>query len=242
MNLSWTQANQLASTLSEADIDDNIDVAVCPSHVWLGSVGKVINSSPVALGAQDVYHEKNGAFTGETSTEMLVDLGCEYVILGHSERRHVIGESDELINKKVHAALEAGLKPIVCVGETLAQREAGETLKVVQNQFNNALEGVDNTQIQSIVIAYEPVWAIGTGKTATTEQAEEVHADLRKLVEQRYNTGSAESVRILYGGSVKPGNSGELLAQPNIDGALVGGASLNADDFLAIIGSAVINV
>ena len=239
MNLNGTEAIDLAKSLCSAELDENVDVAICPSFVWLSNVIDVARSSSVAVGAQDVYHEKNGAFTGEISTEMLVDLGCKYVILGHSERRHVIGEGDEIINKKVHSALDAGLLPIVCVGETLPQRESGETLEIVQSQFNGALNGVSQQQIPSIVIAYEPVWAIGTGKTATTQQAEEVHADLRKLIEERYNAGSAAQVRILYGGSVKPGNSGELLAQPNIDGALVGGASLKAADFMAIIGSAV---
>jgi triosephosphate isomerase len=166
---------------------------------------------------------------------MLVDVGCQYVILGHSERRHVFGETDGAINKKVHAALAAKLIPIVCVGELLAERESNKTASVIEQQFDGSLAGVSADQMAGIVIAYEPVWAIGTGKVATPEQAEEVHRDLRKLIASRYNSTVAEAVRIQYGGSVKPSNAAELLAQPNIDGALVGGASLKAADFLGIV-------
>lgn len=238
MNLNRREAIELASSVSSAEIANGVDVVVCPPFVWLQSVIEAVGSSAIGVGAQDVYFEENGAFTGETSAEMLVDLGCRYVILGHSERRHILGEADETVNKKVMRALQTGLIPIVCVGETLAEREAGNTSKVVQTQFHGSLRDVSAEQISQVIIAYEPVWAIGTGKTASTEQAEEVHADLRKLIKDRYNSGSADQVRILYGGSVKPGNSAELLTQPNIDGALVGGASLKSDDFLAIIGSA----
>jgi triosephosphate isomerase (TIM) len=238
MNLNRREAIELASSVSSAEIANGVDVVVCPPFVWLQSVIEAVDSSAIGVGAQDVYFEENGAFTGETSAEMLVDLGCRYVIIGHSERRHILGETDETVNKKVLRALQAGLIPIVCVGETLAQREAGNTSKVVQTQFHGSLQDVSAEQISRVIIAYEPVWAIGTGKTATTQQAEEVHADLRKLIKDRYNSGSADQVRILYGGSVKPGNSAELLTQPNIDGALVGGASLKSDDFLAIINSA----
>ena len=175
---------------------------------------------------------------GETSTAMLVDLGCKYVILGHSERRNVIGECDTLINKKVKAALAAGLTPILCVGELLEQREAGKTLDVVRGQFEGSLAGITAEQMNQIVVAYEPVWAIGTGKTASPEQAQEVHADLRKIIEEHYNSQTSDSVRILYGGSVKPANAAELMSQPDIDGALVGGASLTADSFAAIIEAA----
>jgi triosephosphate isomerase len=185
-----------------------------------------------------MYHETEGAFTGEISGKMLVDSGCSYVILGHSERRHVLGESDQAVNRKLLAALELALIPIVCVGETLGEREAGQTQSVIHDQFTGSLAGLSADQMLNVVIAYEPVWAIGTGKNATPQQAEEVHADLRRLIEARYNPHVASSVRIQYGGSVKPENARELLSQPNIDGALVGGASLKADSFLGIVAAA----
>jgi len=185
-----------------------------------------------------VYFESGGAFTGETSTDMLKDVGCSHVILGHSERRNVIGECDKLINKKVHAGLAAGLTPVLCVGELLEQRESGKTTEVVKAQMTGSLADVSAEQMQKIVVAYEPVWAIGTGKTASPEQAQEVHADLRKMLAQQYNQEVADAVQILYGGSVKPDNASELLGQPDIDGALVGGASLKADSFAAIIAAA----
>ncbi len=238
MNLDRMGSVELASGIAKSGADCGAEVLVCPPFVYLDAVAGALGESVVKMGAQDVYFESSGAFTGETSPGMLVDLGCKYVILGHSERRNVIGESDELINKKVHSALAAGLVPIVCVGELLEQRESGQTAEVVKSQFQGSLAGVSENQIRGIVIAYEPVWAIGTGKTASPEQAQEVHADLRKLVEDHYNAGSAEVVRILYGGSVKPANSSELMAQPDIDGALVGGASMKADSFAAIIDAA----
>ena len=187
-----------------------------------------------------MYHAAQGAFTGEVSPAMLVDLGCKYVILGHSERRTVFRETDEEINKKVHAAYAAGLTPIVCVGEQLGEREAGRTLDIVRQQFDGSLASVSSEQIQRTVIAYEPIWAIGTGKVATPQQAEQVHADLRKLLESRYNADVAASVRIQYGGSVKPDNARELLSQANIDGALVGGASLKVDDFIGILAGRIL--
>ena len=238
MNMDRVGSLELASGIAAATDGDGAEVLICPPFVYLDAVAQAVNDKAVNLGAQDVYFESGGAFTGETSTAMLVDVGCRYVILGHSERRNVIGEADELINKKVHAALGAGLIPVVCVGELLEQREAGQTAEVVRGQFEGSLAGVTEEQIRGIVIAYEPVWAIGTGKTASPEQAQEVHADLRKLVENHYNAGSAEVVRILYGGSVKPANASELMSQPDIDGALVGGASLKADSFAAIINAA----
>jgi triosephosphate isomerase len=185
-----------------------------------------------------MYHEANGAFTGETSAAMLKDLGCQYVILGHSERRHIFGETDEQVQAKTVAALAAGIVPVVCVGELLAERQAGQTGAVIARQMAGSLAGLSAADMEKTVIAYEPVWAIGTGQVATPEQAEEVHRDLRRIVTDRYNTATAEKVRILYGGSVKPGNAGELLAQPDIDGALIGGASLKADDFLGIAAAA----
>lgn len=238
MNLDRAGSVGLASGIAAASVNEGTDVLVCPPFVYLDSVSGALANSAVLLGAQDVYCKTEGAYTGETSTGMLLDLGCKYVILGHSERRNVIGEKDDLINQKVHAALAAGLLPILCVGELLEQREAGQTAEVVKSQFLGSLAGVSAEQMGQIVIAYEPVWAIGTGKTATPDQAQEVHADLRKLVEDHYNAGLAENIRILYGGSVKPANASELMAQPDIDGALVGGASLKADSFAAIIDAA----
>jgi triosephosphate isomerase len=236
MNLERAAAVKLAEAVAkQAEGLQDVDLAVCPPACYLDAVGKVVAGSKVALGAQNVYHQPNGAFTGELSIAMLLDLGCKYVILGHSERRHVLGETDQEINKKVHAALASGLLPIVCVGELLAEREAGKTLDVIRRQFDGSLAGVSAEQMQKIVIAYEPVWAIGTGKVATPQQAEEVHSDLRKLMADRYNEDVAQKVRIQYGGSVKPDNAADLLHQPNIDGALVGGASLKVDQFMGIV-------
>ncbi len=238
MNLNRSDAVELAKGVAAADVGDNADVLVCPSNVYLDAVANAVSGSKVAVGGQDVYFESGGAFTGETSTDMLKDVGCRYVILGHSERRNVIGECDQLINKKVHAALAAGLTPVLCVGELLEEREAGKTSEVVQTQMTGSLKDVSDQQMAKIVIAYEPVWAIGTGKTASPQQAQEVHADLRKMLATEYNQSVADAVQILYGGSVKPDNAAELLGQPDIDGALVGGASLKADSFAAIIAAA----
>ena len=239
MNMSRSTGVALAEGLAKAaESISNVEIAVCPPFCYLESIGKAVTGSKVALGAQNMYFEKEGAYTGEVSAAMLVDLGCKYVILGHSERRHILGESDALINKKVHAALAAGLIPIVCVGELLSEREAGKTIEVIQTQFDGSLAGLSAEQLAKIVIAYEPVWAIGTGKVATTQQAEEVHLALRKIMTSRYNEATAEAVVIQYGGSVKPDNAADLLNQPNIDGALVGGASLKADQFLGIIAGA----
>lgn len=239
MNTDTAGAKQLAGAVaSKAGEIKGAELLVCPPSVYLGVVRDAIGSAPVALGAQNVYHEANGAFTGEISTAMLADLGVKYVILGHSERRHILKETDEQINKKAHAVLKAGMKPIVCVGELLEEREAGKTTDVIKSQFDGSLADISAEQILSVVIAYEPVWAIGTGKVATTAQAEEVHADLRRRLIERYNAQIADQVRILYGGSVKPDNAADLLAQPNVDGALIGGASLKAADFLAIAAAA----
>ena len=236
MNLDRAGAVALAGEVARrASEFPGVDLAVCPPFVYLDAVRGALAGSPIGLGAQNMYHEASGAFTGEVSARMLVDFGCRYVILGHSERRHILKETNADVNKKVHAALAAGLTPIVCVGELLAQREAGQTEAVIREQFDGSLAGVSAEQMRRSVIAYEPVWAIGTGKVATPDQAEAVHSDLRKLLESRYNSDVAAAVRIQYGGSVKPDNAAELLAQPNIDGALVGGASLKAADFFGII-------
>lgn len=235
MNTDSRSAAKLAQSIAaRAGEASDVELLVCPPTVYLTIVRDALGSAPVGLGAQNMYFEPNGAFTGETSAAMLSDIGAQYVILGHSERRHVLGETDADVNKKTHAALQAGLRPIVCVGELLEEREAGQTAAVIRRQFEGSLQDVSADQIKSTVIAYEPVWAIGTGKVATPEQAEEVHADLRSQLAERYNDAIAETVRILYGGSVKPDNATQLLSQPNIDGALIGGASLNAEDFLAI--------
>lgn len=240
MNLTRAESVALATEIAnQAAADAEVDLAICPPSVYLDAVGTAIKGSAVALGAQNMYFEPKGAFTGETSGAMLLDLQCRFVILGHSERRHVMGETDQDVNRKVKVALELGLTPIVCVGETLADREADKTKAVVGGQFSGSLAGLTAAQVQTIVIAYEPVWAIGTGKVATPAEAEEVHADLRRLLETSYNAATAQAVRIQYGGSVKPDNAAELLSQDNIDGALVGGAALKADSFMGIVKGAL---
>jgi triosephosphate isomerase len=235
MNMARASAIALAeAVVKQSESLEGVDLAICPPSCYLDPVSRVVAGTKVALGAQNMYFEKDGAFTGEISAAMLCDLGCKYVILGHSERRHILGENDALINKKTIVALAAGLLPIVCVGELLAEREAGQTFSVIESQVAGSLADLSAEQMGKVVIAYEPVWAIGTGKVATPQQAEEVHLALRKLLEKRYNKELAEKVRIQYGGSVKPDNAATLLKQPNIDGALVGGASLKADQFLGI--------
>ncbi|MGI5832640.1 MAG: triose-phosphate isomerase [Thermoguttaceae bacterium] len=236
MNMKLDSAKALAKGLkNEAARVDEVDIAVCPPYLYVPAVAEILNGSNIGYGAQNVYFEKAGAFTGEIETAMLADFGCRYVILGHSERRHIMGESSELVNKKVHAVLAAGLTPIVCVGELLSEREAGVTNLVNRRQFDGSLSGVSADDMKKCVIAYEPVWAIGTGKVATPEQAQEVHADLRALMTERYGKEVADVVRIQYGGSVKADNAQELLSKPDIDGALVGGASLKVDAFMGII-------
>ncbi len=238
-NLTRDESVALASGLAEkVGSASSVDVAVCPPSVYLDCVAAAVSGSAVALGAQNVYHAGNGAYTGELSTCMLKDVGCDFVILGHSERRHILGESNRDVNLKVLAVIEAGLVPILCVGETLEEREAGKTRDIVAEQYIGSLAGLSAEQAAGVVVAYEPVWAIGTGKVASPEQAEEVHADLRSLIESRYNAEVASKVRIQYGGSVKPDNAAELLSQPNIDGALVGGASLKVEHFMGIIDAA----
>jgi len=213
----------------------NCDVIVCPPYTSLSEASKLIKGSNIKLGAQNMYHEDSGAFTGEVSASMLKAVGCEYVILGHSERRTIFGESDELINKKIKKALSAGFTPIFCVGELLQERETGITNDVIKRQLLAGLNGVTEAEMKKIIVAYEPVWAIGTGKTATPAQAQEVHEFIRDLIEVDYSLEIANDVTIQYGGSVKPDNAKELLSQKDIDGALVGGACLKADSFLGII-------
>jgi triosephosphate isomerase len=240
MNTDAKSADVLARRVSaESPAYGAVDMVLCPPFVYLQLVGAAVAGGDVAFGAQNMYHAPNGAFTGEISAAMIKDIGAEYVILGHSERRQFMGETDLDVNQKLKAAHVAGLTPIVCVGETLREREAGHTADVICGQFAGSFAGLTPGQMAATVIAYEPVWAIGTGKVATPQQAQEVHADLRKLVADRYNAETAELVRILYGGSVKPDNAAELLAKSDIDGALVGGASLKAEDFLAIAAAGV---
>jgi triosephosphate isomerase len=212
-----------------------VEVAVAPAYTALAAVADEISGSPIRLAAQDCFWERQGAFTGAISPWMLADVGCHYVIVGHSERRQHFGDTDQAVNRKLKAVLEAGLHAIVCVGETLAQREAGKTLEIIGHQVGEALAGLGPAQKERLVVAYEPVWAIGTGKTATPDQAQEVHAFIRELLPEFPERGG---IRILYGGSVTPDNSAELMGQPDIDGALVGGASLKADSFLKIIAAA----
>jgi triosephosphate isomerase len=239
MNTNRASAVALASAVA-AKIGGKsaVEVAVCPPSLYLDPVGQALKGFAVGLGAQNCYHEASGAFTGEISALMLRDIGCSYVILGHSERRQILKETNLDVNRKVKAALEAGLTPIVCVGETLEQRQAGKTGDVVREQVEGSLAALSPDLMLKIVIAYEPIWAIGTGVVATPQQAEDVHADLRRLLETRYNSEVASTVRIQYGGSVTADNAANLLGQPNIDGALVGGASLKAESFLAIVAAA----
>jgi triosephosphate isomerase len=214
-----------------------VQVGVAPPFVYLDAVGQVLNGSSVRLGAQDVYFEKNGAFTGEISIEQLKDLNVKFVLTGHSERRHVIGETPALVSKKANAVYKSGLTLIHCVGEKLEERDAGKTLAVCQAQLEE-LNFKDYDDPERLVIAYEPVWAIGTGRNATDQQAQEVHAFLRDAIGRLWNKHAAERVRIQYGGSMKPDNAKGLLAQPDVDGGLIGGAALKADSFLAIVNAA----
>jgi len=236
MNTSHAGAIELASELvSQIGSVEAVDLAVCPPLVHLAAVSQALAGSRIALGAQNMFYEDNGAYTGETSAQMLTEAGCRYVILGHSERRHVIGETDEMINRKILKALSDGLGPIFCVGELLEERRADRTLDVVERQIRIGLEGVAKTDAARVTLAYEPVWAIGTGVTATPAQAQEVHEMIRKLLGELYGGPAARDLRIQYGGSVKPGNAAELLQLPDVDGALVGGASLKATDFAGIV-------
>lgn len=231
-------ASLVAELVATIGKQSDVEVVVCPPFTGLESAAKALDGSTLKLGAQNMHFEANGAFTGEVSAPMLRALFATHVILGHSERRSYFGETDSLINKKVAAALKNQLRPILCVGETLAEREAGSTLKVVQTQTEAALEGVSKEQAASLVIAYEPVWAIGTGKVATTEQAQEVHAFIRGLLTKLFTETVSQKIRILYGGSMKPANAPELLAQKDIDGGLIGGASLEARSFVELVKAA----
>jgi triosephosphate isomerase (TIM) len=236
MNLDRRSALELASVLREHVGDrDDVDVAVVPAFVYLDEIVRALDGSPIKVGAQNMCDEPSGAFTGEVSASMLRDIGTDFVVLGHSERRHVYGETDGLVNAKVQAALASDLEVILCLGETLEEREASSTEPVVRDQLFRGLEGVDTSLMSRITLAYEPVWAIGTGLTATPAQAGEVHQYLRGLLVGLYDDAVADATRIQYGGSVKSSNVAELMAVPDVDGSLVGGASLKAADFIPII-------
>lgn len=240
MYTSASSAKGLAATVAmNLGEDKRVMVAVCPPFPWLMEVADVLKGTSVMLGAQNCHYEKEGAYTGDVSPTMLRDVGCQYVIIGHSERRHGMGETDDVLNKKAKAALANGLKVIFCVGELLAEREANQTEKVLDTQLTNGLSGLTSAQMHSVVLAYEPVWAIGTGKVATPEQAQAAHAFIRGRVASLYDAGTAAHVQIQYGGSVKPDNAAGLMSLPDVDGALVGGASLKADQFLAIVKAAM---
>jgi triosephosphate isomerase len=228
------EALKIASMLGDFDLS-NKEVMIAPSFTGLYPTGEALKDTKITLGAQNMYYEEKGAYTGEISASMLKGCGCRYVIIGHSERRQVFNESDELINKKISAAISNSLIPVFCVGETKSERNENKTLNVLDKQIKNGLKGIFVSGSNELVIAYEPVWAIGTGDTATPDQVEEVHKNIRGLIEKIYNKNVAENIKILYGGSVKSGNAAELLSLDNVDGALVGGASLDAKDFTEII-------
>ncbi len=235
MNKTATEARDLAGKLIPlvASVRDR-DIVLAPTFTSLQTVAESIKGTNLALAAQNLFWEDKGAFTGEISAEMLLALGCKYVIIGHSERRQYFGETDETVNKKIRQALNKGLLPIVCVGELLSEREAGKANNVIERQIAGAFKGVTAADMQKIVVAYEPVWAIGTGKTATPDQANEIHAFIRSKVKAMYSAEVAEALRIQYGGSVTPDNVSQLMAKPDIDGALVGGASLKPESFAAL--------
>ena len=246
MNLDRAKATELAQAVAGRHAEaGSVELVLCPPSPYLSTVGTAVglaangtSPSGVAVGAQNMHDKASGAFTGEIAPAMLVDLGCRYVILGHSERRTLFGETDAAVNTKTKAALATGLTPIVCVGETLEEREGNRTQAVVTTQINGSLAGLSPADIEKIVVAYEPVWAIGTGRTATPEQAQAAHEFIRGLVSARDREVAGE-LAILYGGSMKPGNARDLLARPDVDGGLIGGAALVAEDFLQICGAAI---
>lgn len=236
MNKTVDEAVKLAGELVEAvkGVEDR-DILICPTFPCLTEVSKVVKGTNVKLGAQNMYFEDSGAYTGEVSADMLLSAGCDYVIIGHSERREYFGEGNEIVNKKTRKALEKGLLPIVCVGEKLEEREAGKADAVVTDHVEGAFKGFSKEEALKITIAYEPVWAIGTGKTATPDDADAIHAVIRKVLAGLYDQETADAIRIQYGGSVNDGNVDSLMNMPNIDGALVGGASLKAESFSRIV-------
>ena len=238
MNMTPSQAVELCNTLKDLVKSDDVDVVYCVPAIDIVPVVEAVKGTNVEVGAENMYFEEKGAYTGEISADMLLDAGVKYVIIGHSERRQYFGETDQTVQARVRAALDAGLKVILCVGEVLEQREQGITEEVVALQTKVALGGVSEEELSRIVIAYEPVWAIGTGKTATADQAEEVCAFIRSVVAKLYSKAAADALTIQYGGSMKPGNAKELLSKEDVDGGLIGGAALVASDFAAIIEAA----
>ena len=240
MNKTIKEALELINSLKrELVYIEGVDIIVCPPYTALSDASEILMDSNIKLGAQDVYWEHSGAFTGEVSALMLKDVACEYVILGHSERRKYFFETDEAVNKKIKTSLSVGLTPICCVGETLDEREEEKTFDIIERQLQGALKGLSQEDMSRLIIAYEPVWAIGTGKTATPAQAEEVHKFIRTWLESRYSYQTSQDLRILYGGSVKPSNTKELMQENDIDGALVGGASLESTAFIEIVKNAI---
>ncbi len=237
MNKNLSETIELISAIKNelSKSESSTEVIVCPPFTSLESASAVLKGSDIKLGAQNMHYEESGAFTGEVSAEMLKSVGCEYVILGHSERRAIFGESDEMINMKLKKAIASGLKPIFCVGETLEERESDSTEKVVETQLREGLAGLSESDLGNLIIAYEPVWAIGTGKTASPQQAQDVHKFIRNLVSTLFSSDLAENIVIQYGGSVKPDNAAELFGQPDIDGGLIGGAALKSDSFAGIV-------
>ena len=235
MNNTPAEAEMLVTELIPLVADASAEVVVCPTFVCLETVKRAIKGTNIKLGAQNLHFEKKGAFTGEVSAEMLTAIGVDYVIIGHSERRQYFNETDETVNKKVHTAIANAITPIICVGESLEQRESGVTKEVVSMQTKLALKGLTAAQVGSLVIAYEPIWAIGTGKTATADEANETIGDIREAVKEVYGEMAAESVRIQYSGSMNPKNASELMAKKEIDGGLIGGASLKAKDFSMVV-------
>ncbi|NOR50332.1 MAG: triose-phosphate isomerase [Desulfuromonadales bacterium] len=225
----------VAELIPDVADNRNVEIVVAPVYTSLGKVAETIAGSNIKLAAQNCYPEPQGAFTGEVSPGLLKDVGCHYVIIGHSERRQLFGETDQLINSKAHALIDAGLGVIFCIGETLEEREAEQMFDVLRRQIRLGLKNLSTEQMVDVVVAYEPIWAIGTGKTATNEQAQEAHTFIRALLAELYSKQTAKGTRILYGGSVKPGNIDSLMGQPDVDGALVGGASLKAEDFARIV-------
>lgn len=235
MNKNIDEAYELVSAIKEKNLNEEVEACVCVPAIDLCKVLHTLEDTDIAVGAQNMYFEESGAYTGEISPTMLTSAGVKYVILGHSERREYFHEDDELINKKVISALKHGLRPILCVGETLEEREANKEEEKVRGQIVKDLDGVEDKDLEELVIAYEPIWAIGTGKTASSDDAEKMCAFIRNLLAEKYGKNGADKVRIQYGGSVKPNNVKEIMSKENIDGALVGGASLDADSFEALV-------
>lgn len=235
LNSSIRLISELKNALASKTL--NADVVICPPFTSLETASVMIKDSVISLGAQNMYFEESGAYTGEISPAMLLSVGCKYVIIGHSERRTIFNESNQLINKKIKAAIKFKLKPIFCIGETLSEREKNITFKVIEEQIREGLTDLSESDLENLIIAYEPVWAIGTGKNASPDQAQEVHKFIRELLTKMYSRTFSENLTIQYGGSVKPDNSKELMSQPDIDGALVGGACLKSDSFIKIIES-----